>query len=95
MANTADITANITPENATNQEVIWESSNEEIATVEGNGLTATITGVSEGETTITAITEDGGHEATCAVTVKKREVPVESTSIEPESVELETPEGTE
>lgn len=92
MANKGTITANISPQDATNQEIIWESSDTPVATVEGDGLVATVTGVAEGEADVTAITEDGEHEATCKVTVKKPEVPVESVSVTPETLELETPE---
>lgn len=49
-------------------------------------------GVAEGQADVTALTEDGGYEATCRVTVKKPEVPVESVSVTPEELELETPE---
>jgi formylglycine-generating enzyme required for sulfatase activity len=53
------------PANATNDEVIWTSFNTGIASV-SDGI---VSGVSEGETIITATTADGGFEATCAVTV--------------------------
>ena len=62
---TAQITATVTPANATNRTVIWASSNESVATV-SNG---TITAVAVGSATITAKTVDGGFTATCAVSV--------------------------
>ncbi|MBQ3493823.1 MAG: Ig-like domain-containing protein, partial [Clostridia bacterium] len=43
--------ATITPQNATNQTLVWASSNPEVATVSSTGL---ITGVMAGQTTITA-----------------------------------------
>lgn len=92
MANKGTITANISPQDATNQEIIWESLDTSVATVEGNGLVATVTGVAEGQADVTAVTEDGGYEATCRVTVKKPEVPVESMSVTQEELELETSE---
>lgn len=55
-----------TPANATNKSVTWESSNNEVATVDDNG---TVTGVAVGTATITATTLEGGHTAECEVTV--------------------------
>ena len=61
----ATLVATVLPENADNKNVIWNSSNEEIATVEDGVVTA----IKEGEATITAKTEDGEKTATCSVTV--------------------------
>lgn len=47
---------------------VWESNNESVATVSQNGI---VTGVSEGETTITITTADGRLSATCKVIVSK------------------------
>lgn len=58
--------ATVTPANASDQSVIWKSSNEGVATV-ANGV---VSGVDEGETTITATTNDGNKVASCKVTVK-------------------------
>ena len=60
------LTATVLPENATNQKVTWKSDKPEIATVDASGK---ITGVKEGEATITVTTEDGAKTATCKVTV--------------------------
>ena len=62
------LTARINPSNATNKTLIWKSDNEKVATV-SNGK---VNGVSEGTATITVITEDGNHTATCKVTVTKK-----------------------
>lgn len=62
---TAKLTATVSPENATNQKLTWQTGNSKVATVK-NG---TVTGVSEGETTITVTTQDGGYTAKCTVTV--------------------------
>lgn len=69
----AKLTATVLPENATNKNVTWTSDNPDVATVEGG----TVTAVAAGSANITATTEDGGHTATCAVTVnaKQPEVP--------------------
>lgn len=60
------LTATITPDNATNQNVTWKSDNENVATVDANG---NVTAVGAGEATITVTTEDGNKTATCTVTV--------------------------
>ena len=57
--------ATITPDNATNQNVTWESSDTKVVTVD-NGL---VTAVAEGTATITVTTEDGNKTATCTVIV--------------------------
>ena len=68
---TAPLTATITPNDATNQNVTWTSDNPSVATVSGGVVTA----VAPGEATITATTQDGGFAATCTVTVNKPVVP--------------------
>ena len=61
------LTAAITPNNATNQNVTWSSDNQNVATVDANGE---VTAVAQGSATITAAAADGsGKSATCAVTV--------------------------
>lgn len=57
------ITVTIKPDNATNQQIMWSTSNDQIATV-NNG---TITGIKEGSATISA--SNGNIKATCSVTV--------------------------
>ena len=63
---TYPLIADVFPENATNKNITWKSSNASVATVDENGL---VTAVSEGETTITVTTEEGKLIATCTVTV--------------------------
>lgn len=60
------LAATITPNNATNQNVTWESSNPSVATVDESGK---VTAVAPGEATITVTTEDGSKTATCTVIV--------------------------
>lgn len=66
---TANLTATVFPENATDKTVIWASSNEAVATVDQNG---TVTAVAAGSATITA-TAANGVKGSCAVTVKAAE----------------------
>ena len=64
---TTQLTATITPSNATNQALTWTSSNPSIATVNANGVVTTL---SPGTTTITATTTDGSNlSASCYVVV--------------------------
>lgn len=75
---TAQLTATVAPENATNKAVAWTSSKEEVATVSDAGL---VTAVAEGESTITVTTEDGAKTASCKVVVEALEVSAESISL--------------
>ncbi len=80
------IKAEFTPADTTNKNVIWSSSDEEIATVE-NGV---VTAVDSGTVTITAKAEDTGVEAECVITVNKH---VSEVNILSDSLVLE--KGTE
>ena len=64
---TLQLIPTITPEDAENKKLTWNSSNEAIATVDENGL---VTGVASGNTVITATTTDGSNlSATCNILV--------------------------
>jgi uncharacterized protein YjdB len=66
---TFELTAVITPSNASDTKIIWRSLQPNVAAVFGNGLAATVLAVSRGQTIIMAVTEDGGKIASCPVTV--------------------------
>ena len=70
---TVELTATVAPENATNKNVIFETSDEKVATVDGNGK---VSAVANGKATITVTTEDGEKTAACEVTVEIPNVPV-------------------
>lgn len=63
---TETLTPTFTPSNATNKTVTWLSDNTDVATVSAAGV---VTAVAAGTANITVTTNDGGHEATCVVTV--------------------------
>jgi lysophospholipase L1-like esterase len=63
---TTQLTATVSPSNATNKQVSWVSSNPAVATVNSTGL---VSGIAAGSATITATTSDGGFTATSAITV--------------------------
>jgi len=58
----------VTPENAEDQSVKWTSDDPTIAEVNSHGI---VTAVAAGTATITVTTNDGGHTATCVVSVEK------------------------
>ena len=81
------LVATVLPENATNRNVSWKSSDEAVATVDANGK---VTGVKAGEAVITVTTEDGGKTATCKVTVSDKEVKVTGVTLNKTTLTLET-----
>ena len=72
------LTATVLPENATNRNVTWSSSNPAAATVE-NGI---VTPVAEGYTTITVTTAEGDFSATSVITVSTIDIPVTGVSLD-------------
>ena len=83
MGESAQLTATVTPEDATDKSVAWSSSDESIATVDETGK---VTALKVGSATIKVKTTDGGKEASCDVTVTP--IPVEGVTIEPSQVEI-------
>lgn len=81
-----DFVVTFNPVDATNQNVTWSSDNSSVATVDLNGK---VTAVSNGSAVITATTEDGGHTATCAITVQSSVSPEPDKTID--HVELSAP----
>lgn len=66
----------ITPADATNQALLWSTSDDSIVTVNQNGE---IKGIASGQAIITVVAQDGGFKDNCTVTVKENIiiVPVE------------------
>lgn len=67
---TETLVATVIPEDATNKNVTWTSSDNNIVTVEEGK----ITGKKEGTAIITVTTEDGNKTDTCTVTVQKKPI---------------------
>lgn len=85
---TVQLTATVTPSNATNKALEWKSSNTKVATVSSSGK---VTAVANGTATITATAKDGSKKsASCKVTVNisPATVPVSSVSLNKTSVTL-------
>lgn len=61
------LTPTILPENATNKNLTWSSTDPDVARVDAYGM---VYALSAGQTTITAKTADGGKQASCKVTVR-------------------------
>lgn len=82
---TSQLTATVSPSNATDKTVTWSSSNTNVATVSSSGL---VTAKAAGTATITATTNTGGKTATCAVTVTPAVVSVTGVTVSPTSVSV-------
>lgn len=86
------LTATVSPINATNKNVIWSSSDINVLIVNENGL---VKAVGTGSATITCKTEEGTFEDTCSVIVYSNYVPVSSVNItnisgDPKRISLST-----
>lgn len=81
---TTTLVPTILPDDATDKTVIWNSSNEAIATVE-NGV---VTAISEGDAIVTVTSFDGNHSAQCEVLVRQEIIPVENIEINQSALEL-------
>lgn len=76
--------ATVYPENATNKNIMWSSSNEAVATID-NGV---VIGKYPGKVTIIATTEDGKKTANCTITVVSAYYPVESITLNKTQYEI-------
>ena len=86
------LVATISPSNATNKDIEWSSTNNNVAIV---GTTGTVVGISEGTCYIKATTKDGSNKsASCLVHVEKKSILVESIVLLPTSNTLKVGETT-
>ncbi len=74
ISQSVQLEATVSPANSTNKNILWSSSNEDIATVNKNGK---VTAKSLGEAVITVTTEDQNKTASCKIIVN----PVNVTGI--------------
>ena len=84
LGKTVQLTAKIQPEDATNKNVTWKSSNESVCMVSDKGELLT-TGY--GKTVVLATTEDGNYVGTCIVTVSE-ETGIDNTMVSSEVKEV-------
>ena len=82
---TKQLTAVISPSNASIKTVTWKSLDPKYATVDENGV---VTAVSAGMATISVTTDDGKKTANCHVTVKAKIIPVTGVSLDHTSLTL-------
>ena len=75
---TLQLAATVTPDNATNKDVIWSSSNTSVATVNKVGI---VNAVASGSVIITVRTVDGEKTATCSITINAADVSVTGVSL--------------
>ena len=84
LGKTAQLTAKIQPEDATNKNMTWKSSNESVCMVSDKGELLT-TGY--GKTVVLATTEDGNYVGPCIVTVSE-ETGIDNTMVSSEVKEV-------
>lgn len=74
VGSSVDLTATISPSNATNTAVSWRADNDKVI-VTPNSLYCTVQGVTPGTSTVTVTTDDGSHTAACTITVNDEVIP--------------------
>jgi uncharacterized protein YjdB len=79
------LAATVTPSNATNKNINWSSSDEDVAVVDDNGL---VTPVGVGTANIIVTTVSGNKSATCTVTVQEDNVAVISVTLDKTTLTL-------
>lgn len=87
IGNTLQLTATVSPSNASDKTITWSSSSSTVASVSPTGL---VTAIAEGSSNITA--SCGGKSATCKLTVKKPTVAVTSVELDKTEITLEPEE---
>lgn len=78
------LTATVNPDNATNKNVTWSSSDNAVASVSNGKVTA----LKAGKATITVKTDDGGRTATCEITINAKVYPVTGVTLDKTSATL-------
>lgn len=89
---TRQLTATITPDDATDKSVTWTSDTPATATVNASGL---VTAVSAGTAKIIVKSNDGGFEATCNLTVTPEVIKATSVTVAPTTASIEATKTTQ
>ena len=91
IGNSKQLTAAISPTNATNKGVTWSSSNTNVASVSSSGV---VVAKGEGTATITVKTDDGGYTTACTIRVSKPSPSVVAvTGVKLSAIGIELPVG--
>ena len=91
IGNSKQLTAAISPTNATNKGVTWSSSNTNVASVSSSGV---VVAKGEGTATITVKTDDGGYTAACTIRVANPSPSVVAvTGVKLSAIGIELPVG--
>ena len=69
VGDTIQLTANITPSNATNKDIVWTVPTFNIVTINNSGK---LKAISTGTVTLTATTIEGGYQSKCKITVSDK-----------------------
>ena len=80
----AQLTATVSPSNATNQSVKWSTSNSNVTVSNGE-----VTGKAVGTSVVTVTTNDGGYTAQCTVNVAENTVDPSESHTELESLSVD------
>ena len=78
------LVATIIPSDATNKNIVWQTSDSKVASV-NNG---TVKALAPGSVFITAKAEEGEEQAVCEITVKEKTYPVTGITLSPTSLSL-------
>ncbi len=82
---TSTLVATVSPADADDKRLTWQSSNNSIATV---SITGHVRAIAPGRATITVTTVEGGFTATCEVEVERSVTPVTGVKLTPTSFSL-------
>jgi len=85
------LVAKVEPANATNKVVTWQCSDESVASVSDQGL---VEAKAAGTSIITVTTADGGHTATCSLTVVTEDVRLTSIKVSPSEMRITVGQNT-
>ncbi len=80
---TSTLTAEVSPSDASDTSLSWQSSDENVATVSSSGL---VTGIAEGTATVTVTTTDGSYTAETTINISQPIIEVTGVSLSPSNI---------